>query len=186
MWWFRPGGAKALSSNGNAFALSGRRLLCYPCSPGWCLGLVAHCPFQGRFRQNDYCWWALQMGGSMLLLGRIPWDDYFHWALQMSVLDTPGLQIWLNDDLSNNIRILSPKNRGCWQRKSHSVKITAIFTVFGNSLTDRRLQGYWFVTGRFTKYEFARGKVSLRERLCFVVWKVMFGAMKHGVWRSQS
>ena len=48
----------------------------------------------------------------MLLLGRIPWDDYFHWALQMSVLDTPGLQIWLNDNLSNNIRILTPKKQG--------------------------------------------------------------------------
>ena len=71
----------------------------------------------------------------MLFLGRIPWDDYFHWALQMSVLDTPGLQIWLNDDLLNNIRILTPKNRGYWSRKSHSVKKTAIFAVFGKSLT---------------------------------------------------
>ena len=78
----------------------------------------------------------------MLLLGRIPCDDYFHWALQMSVLDTPGLQIWLNDNLSNNIRILTPKNRGYWSRKGHSVEKTSIFEVFGNSLTDRWLHGY--------------------------------------------
>ena len=81
----------------------------------------------------------------MLLLGRIPWEDYFHWALQMSVLDTPGLQIWLNDYLSNNIRIMTTKNRGYWSRKSHSVKKTAIFAVFGNSLTDKWLHGYLFV-----------------------------------------
>ena len=99
----------------------------------------------------------------MLLLGRIPWDDYFHWALQMSVLDTPGLQIWLNGDLSNNIRILTPKNRGCWSRKGHSVKKTPFFAVFGKALTDRWLHRYWFVIRWFTKYEFARGKVSLHE-----------------------
>ena len=38
----------------------------------------------------------------------------------------------------------------------------------------------------FTKYKFAKGKVSLRERPCFVVWKTMFEAMKHGLWRGQS
>ena len=120
---FAPEGQKHFSPDGNAFALSGRLLLCYPCSPGCCPGLVAHCPFQGRFRQNDYCWWALQM----------------------SVLDTPGLQIWLNDYLSNNIRILTPKNRGYWSRKGHSVEKTPFFEVFGNALTDKWLHGYWFV-----------------------------------------
>ena len=159
-----PEGQKHFPPNGNAFALSGRRLLCYPCSPGCCPGLVAHCPFQGRFRQNDYCWWALQM----------------------SVLDTPGLQIWLNDYLSNNIRILTPKNRGYWSRKGHSVEKTPFFAVFGKALTDRWLRDYLSVNGQFTKYEFARGKVSLHERPCFVVWKVMFGAMKHGLWCGQS
>ena len=52
---FAPEGQKHFPPNDNAFALSGRRLLCYPCSPGCCPGLVARCPFQGRFRQNDYC-----------------------------------------------------------------------------------------------------------------------------------
>ena len=140
--------------------------VCYvtPNSPGCCPGLVAHCPFQGRFRQNDY-WW---------------------WALQMSVLDTPGLQIWLNDDLSNNIRILTPKNRGYWSRKGHSVEKTPFFEVFGKSLIDWWLRGYLFVIVWFTKHRIAKGKVSLRERPCFIVWKVMFGAVKHGLWRGQS
>ena len=110
---------------------------------GW--WLVA--PFQGRICQNDYCYWSLQMPG----------------------VATPRLHIRKNGDLSRNIRILSPKNRGCWSRKSHSVKITAIFAIFGNSLTDRRLRDCLSVNGQFTKSEFARGKVSLRERLCFVV-----------------
>ena len=123
------------------------RLLCYPCSSGRCPGVVANCPFQGRICQNDYC----------------------RWALQMSVLDTPGLQIWLNEILSNNIRILTPKNRGYWSRKSHSVKKTPVFEVFGNSLTDRWLHGYLSVNGRFTKHRIAKGKVSSRERPCFVV-----------------
>ena len=55
------------------------------------------------------------------------------------------LHIRKNGDLSNNIRILTPKNRGCWSRKSHSVKKTAIFAVFGKALIDRRLRGYRFV-----------------------------------------
>ena len=43
-----PKGQKHFLPNGKAFALPGRRLLCYPCSPGCCPGLVAQCPFQGR------------------------------------------------------------------------------------------------------------------------------------------
>ena len=42
------------------------------------------------------------------------------------------------------------------------------------------------VNWRFTKDKFAKGKVSLCERPCFVVRKVMFEAMKHGLWRGQS
>ena len=47
---FAPEGQKHFPPNDNAFALSGRRLLCYPCSLGCCPGLMAHCPFQGRIR----------------------------------------------------------------------------------------------------------------------------------------
>ena len=140
------------------------RLLCYPCSPGRCPGVVANCPFQGRIRQNNYC----------------------RWALQMCRFTTPRRHIRQNEILSNNIRILTPKNRGYWSRKRHSVKKTPVFEVFGNSLTGRWLRGYWFVNGRFTKCEFVRGKVSLRERPCFTVWKVMFEAVKHDLWRGQS
>ena len=100
--------------------------------------------------------------------------------------DTPGLRIRMNDRLSNKHHVLSPKNRGCWSRKGHSVEKTAIFVVFHKVLIDRWLHGYLSVNGRFTKYEFAKGKVSLRQRLCFVVWKVMFEAMKHGLWSGQS
>ena len=107
------------------------------------------------------------------LYGWLPLSDAaginYYWALQMGVLDTPGLQIWLNDYLSNNIRILTQKNRGYWSRKGHSVEKTAIFSVFGNSLIDRWLREYRIVIGWFTKCEFARGKVSQHERPCFVV-----------------
>ena len=125
-----PEGQKHFPPNDNAFALSGRRLLCYPCSPGCYPGLMDQCPFQGRIRQNNYFWWALQMGGSMLLLGHIPWDDYFHWALQMFVLDTLGLQIWLNDDLSINIRILTPKKQGVLVTKGSFGQKNAVFCGF--------------------------------------------------------
>ena len=91
------------------------------------------------------------------------------WALQMPVLDTPGFQIRHNWDLSNNIRILTPKNRGCWSRKGHSVEKTAIFDVFRKVLIDKWLRRYLSVNGRFTKYKFAKGKVSQRQRLRFVV-----------------
>ena len=40
-----PEGQKHFPPNGKAFALPGRRLLCYPCSPGCYPGLVAQCPF---------------------------------------------------------------------------------------------------------------------------------------------
>ena len=43
------------------------------------------------------------------------------------------------------------------------------FDVFGKSLIDKWLHGYLSVNGRFTKDEFAKGKVSLHERPCFVV-----------------
>ena len=52
-----PEGQKHLPLNDKAFALSGRRLLYYPCSPGCCPRLVAHSPFQGRIRQLG--WWIV-------------------------------------------------------------------------------------------------------------------------------
>ena len=42
-----PEGQKHFPPNGNTYALSGRRLLCYPCSPGCYPGLVARCPLSG-------------------------------------------------------------------------------------------------------------------------------------------
>ena len=149
-----PEGQKHFPPNGNAFALSGRNLLCYPNSPGRCPGLVAHCPFQGRICQNDYCYWSLQMPDSMQ-----PNCDF-----GKTFVAEYSLKL-----LSRNIRILSPKNRGYWSRKSHSVEKMPFFAVCGNSLTDRRLRDCLFVNGQFTKSKFARGKVSLHERPCFVV-----------------
>ena len=110
--------------------------------------------------------------------------SFLCWALQMPVLDTPGFQIRVNGILSNKHHVLTPKNRGCWSRKSTLVEKTAIFKIFGNLLADRRLHGFLSVNKRFTKYKFAKGKVSLRERPCFAVWKVMFEAMKHNLWRG--
>ena len=96
------------------------------------------------------------------------------------------LHIRENGDLSNNIRILTPKNRGYWSRKGHSVEKTPFFEVFRKVLADRWLRGYLFVIVWFTKHRIAKGKVSSRERPCFTVWKVMFEAMKHNLWRGQS
>ena len=90
---------------------------------GW--WLVA--PFQGRICQNNYCYWSLQMPDSMQ-----PNCDF-----GKSFVAEYSLKL-----LSRNIRILIPKNRGYWSRKSHSVEITPFFAVCGNSLTDRRLQEY--------------------------------------------
>ena len=87
----------------------------------------------------------------------------------MPVLDTPGFQIRHNGDLSKNIRILTLKNGGCRSRRGHSVEKTAILEVFRKVLIDKWLHGCLSVNGRFTKYEFAKGKVSLCERPCFVV-----------------
>ena len=62
----------------------------------------------------------------------------------------------------------------------------AIFDVFRKVLTDKWLRDCLTVVWRFTNNGFAKGKVSLRERPCFIVWKVMFEAMKHNLWRGQS
>ena len=82
----------------------------------------------------------------------------------MPVVDTPAFQIRVNGILSNNIRILSPKNRGSWSRKGHSVEKTAIFDIFRKVLIDKWLHGFYTVNGRFTKDGFAKGKVLVRER----------------------
>ena len=92
----------------------------FPVPPRCCPGLVVHCPFQGRIRQNNYC----------------------RWALLMCEFAIPGFQIRVNEILSNNIRILSPKNRGCWSRKGHSVEKTSFFDVFRNMLAARWLHGF--------------------------------------------
>ena len=111
-----------------------------------------------------FCRWTLQMPGSLH-------TDY----------PTRRYQ-----NLSKKIRILSPKNGGCRSRKGTSVEKTPVFDVFRKSLSYRWLRRFLSVNGRFTKDEFAKGKVSLRQRPCFVVWKVMFHATKHDLWCSQS
>ena len=90
--------------------------------------------------------------------------SFLCWALQMPVLDTPGFQIRVNGILSNNIRILTPKNGGYWSRNGRLVEKTPIFDVFRKALIDRWLHGFKTVNGRFTKNEFAKGEVLVRER----------------------
>ena len=63
----------------------------------------------------------------------------------------------------------SPKLRPSARTKSILVENNAIFEVFRKALIDRWLHKYQSVIGRFTKYKFAKGIVSLRQRLCFVV-----------------
>ena len=122
-----------------------------------------------------FCWQSLSdASGIISLQSGIPiifpsTISFCCWALQMPTLDTPGFQIRVNGILSNNIRILSPKNGGCRSRKGHSVEKTPFFEVFRKVLIDKWLHGYLSVNGRFTKYKFAKGKVSLRERPCFAV-----------------
>ena len=111
-----------------------------------------------------FCRWTLQMPGSLH-------TDYLTRRYQ---------------NLSKNIRILSPKNGGYWQRKGRSVEKTPFFDIFRKSLSYIWLRRLLSVNGRFTKDEFAKGKVSLRQRPCFVVWKTMFQATKHDLWCSQS
>jgi hypothetical protein len=43
------------------------------------------------------------------------------------------------------------------------------FDVFRKALKDKWLHGFKTVNGRFTKSKFAKGKVSVRKRPCFVV-----------------
>ena len=126
-----------------------------------------HCPMLNSiiFANGPYlmhlalfCWQSLSdASGIISLQSGIP--ILFHstmsflcWALQMPVLDTPGFQIRVNGILSNNIRILSPKNGGYWSRKGHSVEKTSIFDVFRNVLNDKWLHEFKTVNGRFAKY----------------------------------
>ena len=110
-----------------------------------------------------FCWQSLSdAAGIIILQFGIP--ILFHstmsflcWTLQIPTLDTPGFQIRVNGILSNNIRILSPKNGGCRSRKGTSVEKTPFFEVFRKVLIDKWLHGYLSVNGRFTKSEFARG-----------------------------
>ena len=130
--------------------------------------IFANCPYLMHFAL--FCWQSLSdASGIISLQSGIP--ILFHstmsflcWALQIPVLDTPELRIRLNGNLSNKHHVLSPKNRGCWSRKGHSVEKTAFFEVFRKVLADKWLHGYLSVNGRFTKYKFAKGKVLVRER----------------------
>ena len=79
------------------------------------------------------------------------------------------MYILLSELLSNNIRILTLKNGGYWSRNGRLVEKTAFFEVFRKVLSDKWLHEYLSVISRFTKNKFAKGIVSLRQRLCFVV-----------------
>jgi len=71
--------------------------------------------------------------------------------------------------LSYKIRILTPNKGHQNERKGHSVEKTPFFEVFRKVLSDKWLRDYLSVNGQFTKSEFAKGKVSLRERPRFAV-----------------
>ena len=92
----------------------------FPVPPRCCPGLVIHCPFQGRIRQNNYC----------------------RWALQMCRFTTPRRHIRQNGNLSKIIRILTPNKGHQNERKSHSVEKTPFFEVFRKVLADRWLYDY--------------------------------------------
>ena len=106
----------------------------FPVPPRCCPGLVVHCPFQGRIRQNNYC----------------------RWALQMCRFTTPRRHIRQNGNLSKIIRILTPNKGHQNERKSHSVEKTPFFEVLHKALSYKQLQRFLSVISLFTKSEFAR------------------------------
>jgi hypothetical protein len=61
------------------------------------------------------------------------------------------------------------KLRPSERTKSFPVENNAIFEVFRKVLIDRLLRDCLSVNVQFTKSKFAKGKVSLHERPCFVV-----------------
>ncbi len=61
------------------------------------------------------------------------------------------------------------KLRPSERTKSFPVENNAFFEVFRKSLSSKWLHDYSSVIVRFTNNEFAKGKVSLRERPRFVV-----------------
>ena len=74
--------------------------------------IFANCPYLMHYAL--FCWQSLSdAAGIIILQFGIP--ILFHstmsflcWALQIPTLDTSGFQIRVNENLSNNIRILTP------------------------------------------------------------------------------
>jgi hypothetical protein len=57
-----------------------------------------------------------------------------------------------------------PKKQGVLTTKESSVEKTPFFDVFRKPLSYKQLHGFTTVNGRFTKNEFAKGIVLVRER----------------------
>ena len=144
--------------------------------------IFANCPYLMHFAL--FCWQSLSDASGIIFLQSgspniIPICNVLLLLGTTNVwYDTSGFQIRLNGILSKKIRILTPKNGGCSSRKSTSVEKTAVFEVFCKVLIDKWLHGYLSVNGRFTKYEFAKGKVSSCERPCFIARNISFDAVK--------
>jgi len=106
------------------------------------------------------------------LYGWLPLSDAS--GIILSILDIPNVILLYNvcftfENLSNNIRILSPNEGHLRERKSHSVEKTPFFEVFCKMLTDKWLHEFKTVNVRFTKSKFAKGIVLPRQRYRFVV-----------------
>ena len=96
------------------------------------------------------------------LYGWLPLSDAS--GIILSILDIPNVLLLYNvcftfENLSNNIRILTPNKGHLHERNGHSVEKTPYFEVFCKMLTDKWLHEFKTVNVRFTKSKFAKGIV---------------------------
>ena len=122
-----PEGQKLFPPNGNAFALSGRRLLCYPCSPGRCPGLVARCPLSGAHLSEQLL--LLVIANARLNATELRFRQIF----------CGGIFI---ETFVKKYSNFEPKKQGVLVTKASLGQKTLVFTVFGNVLANRWLRGY--------------------------------------------
>ena len=106
------------------------------------------------------------------LYGWLPLSDAS--GIILSILGIPNVILLYNvcftfENLSNNIRILTPNEGALCERKGHSTEKTPFFEFFCKMLTDKWLHEFKTVNVRFTKSKFAKGIVSPRQRYRFVV-----------------
>jgi len=117
-----------------------------------------------------YGWLPLSdAAGIILSISGIPKIIPFYYVLLLLGIIDVRLNTIGFRNLSNNIRILTPNEGHLREREGPRVEKTPFFDVFRKVLINKLLHRFKTVIWRFTNNEFAKGKVSLRQRLCFIV-----------------